>query len=55
MCNYDIDKAEALNNHSHSVYSKRKRKITLFAGVSPFESISSLSVDACGVLSQIMT
>ena len=52
MCNSDIDKAEALNNHFHSVFSIPKGKITLFGGVSPFESIPSLSIDACGVLSQ---
>ena len=52
MCNSDIDKAEALNNHFHSVFSIPKRNITLFDGVSPFESIPSLSIDACGVLSQ---
>ena len=53
MCNSDIDKAEALNNHFHSVFSMPKGKITLFDGVSPFESIPSLSIDACGVLSQL--
>ena len=53
MCNSDIDKAEALNNHIHSVFSIPNRKITLFDGVSPFESIPSLSIDACGVLSQL--
>ena len=53
MCNSDIDKAEALNNHFHSVFSIPNRKITLFDGVSPFESIPSLSIDACGVLSQL--
>ena len=53
MCNSDIDKAEALNNHFHSVFSIPKRKITLFDGVSPFEPIPSLSIDACGVLSQL--
>ena len=52
MCNSDIDKAEALNNHFHSVFSIPKEKITLFDGVSPFESIPSLSIDACG-LSQL--
>ena len=30
-----------------------KRKITPFDSVSPFESIPSLSTDACGVLSQL--
>ena len=53
VCNSDIDKAEALNNHFHSVYSIPKGKITLFDGVSPFESIPSLSIDACGVISQL--
>ena len=53
MCNSDIDKAEAINNHFHSVFSIPNRKITLFDGVSPFESIPSLSIDACGVLSQL--
>ena len=53
MCNSDIDKAEALNDHFHSVFSIPNRKITLFDGVSPFESIPSLSIDACGVLSQL--
>ena len=53
VCNSDIDKAEALNNHFHSVFSIPNRKITLFDGVSPFESIPSLSIDACGVLSQL--
>ena len=53
VCNSDIDKAEALNNHFHSVFSIPKGKITLFDGVSPFESIPSLSIDACDVLSQL--
>ena len=53
MCNSDIDKAEALNNHFHSVFGIPKGRITLFDGVSPFESIPSLSIDACGVLSQL--
>ena len=53
MCNSDIDKAEALNKHFHNVFCIPKRKITLFDGVSPFQSISSLSIDACGVLSQL--
>ena len=29
VCNSDIDKAEALNNHFHSVVGIPKRKITL--------------------------
>ena len=53
VCNSDIDKAETLNDHFHSVFSKSKRNITLIDGVSPFESILSLSIDACGVLSQL--
>ena len=53
VCNSDIDKAEALNNHFHSVFSIPKGKIALFDGVSPFESIPSLSIDTCGVLSQL--
>ena len=53
VCNFDIDKADAINEHFHSIFSKPKRKITLFDGVSPFESIPSLSIDACGVLSQL--
>ena len=53
MCNSDIDKANALNDHFHSVFSIPNRKITLLDGVSPFESIPSLSIDACGVLSQL--
>ena len=53
VCNSDIYKAEAINDHFHSVFGIPKRKITLFDGVSPFESISSLSIDACGVLSQL--
>ena len=53
VCNSDIDKAEALNNHFHSVFSIPKGKITLFDGVSSFESILSLSIDACDVLSQL--
>ena len=51
--NSDLDKAEALNNHLHSVLSIPKQKITLFDGESPFESILSLSIDTCGVLSQL--
>ena len=51
VCNSDIDKADSLNKHFHSVFSKPKRNIALFDGVSPFESIPSLSIDACGVLS----
>ena len=53
MCNSDIDKAEALNNHFDNFFGIPKRKINLFDGVSPFESIPSLSTDACGVLSQL--
>ena len=53
MRNSDIDKAEALNEQFHSVFCKPKRKITLFDGVSHFESIPSLFIDACGVLSQL--
>ena len=53
MCNSDIDKAEALNNHFYNVYRIPKGKITLFDSVSPFESIPSLSIDASGVLSQL--
>ena len=53
VCNSDIDKAEALNKHFHSILSNTKGSITLFDGVSPFESIPSLSIDACGVLSQL--
>ena len=53
MCNSDIDKAEALNNHLHNVFSIPREKITLFDGVSPFRSIPSLSIDACGVLYQL--
>ena len=53
VCNSDSDKAEALNKHFHNVFGKPKRNITLFEGVSPFESIPSLSIDACGALSQL--
>ena len=53
LCNSDIDKAEALNNHFHNVFGIPKGKITLFDSVSPFESIPSLSIDACGVLFQL--
>ena len=51
VCNSDIDKAEALNNHFHNVFGIPNRKIILFDGVWPFESIPSFSIDACGVLS----
>ena len=53
VCNSDIDKAEVLNEHFHSILSKRKRNITLFDDVSPLEPIPSLFIDACGVLSQL--
>ena len=53
VCNYDIDKTEALNYHFH-VFSIPERKIALFDGMSPFESIPSHSIDACGVLSQLI-
>ena len=53
MCNSNIDKAEALDKHFHSVFNKPKSNIALFDDVSPFESISSLFIDACGVLSQL--
>ena len=36
VCNSDIDKAEALNDHFHNVFSIPNRKITIFDGVSPF-------------------
>ena len=53
VCNSDIDKAEALKNHFYSIFGIPKGRITLFDGVSPFESIPSLSIDVCGVLSQL--
>ena len=53
MCNSDIDKAEDLNKHFHSIFSKPKRNIALVDDVLPFELIPSLSIDACGVLSQL--
>ena len=53
VCNCEIDIAEALNKQFHSVFSIPKRKITLSDDVSPFESIPSLSIDACGVLFQL--
>ena len=51
MCNYDLDKA--LSKHFHNVFSIPTRKIILFDGLSPFESITSLSIDECGDLSQL--
>ena len=53
VCNSDLNKAKALNNHFHSVFSIPKGKITLLDGVSPFKSIPSLSIETCGVLSQL--
>ena len=53
MCNSDIYKAEALNNHFHNVFGIPKGNLTLFDDVSTFESIPSLSIDTCGVLSQL--
>ena len=53
VCNSDIDKAEALNKHFHSVISKPKRNIALFDDVSPLETIPTLSIDACGALFQV--
>ena len=53
VCNSDIDKVEALNNHIHNVISIPKGKINLFDGVSSFESIPTLSNDACCVLPQL--
>ena len=53
VCNSVIDNVETLNNHFHSVFSKPKRNIAQFDGVSPLESIPSLSIDACGVFSQL--
>ena len=50
VCNSDIDKAEALNKHFHCVISIPKRNIALFDNVPPFESIPTLSIDACGAL-----
>ena len=52
VCSSDIDKSEALSSFFHNVFCIRKRRITLFDGVSPFESIPSLSIDAWAVLSQ---
>ena len=40
VSNSEIDKADALNKHIHSVFSKPKRKITLLDIVLPFESIT---------------
>ena len=37
VCSSDINKAEALNKHFHSVFGKSKGKITLFDGVTSFE------------------
>ena len=51
VCNSKIDKAEALDKHT--IISKPKRNIILFDDVLSFESIPSLSIDACGVLSQL--
>ena len=53
MCNSDIDKAKTHNNHIQNVFSIPNGKITLFDGVSSIESIPSLFIDACGVLSQL--
>ena len=53
VCNSDIDKAKALNNQIHNVFGIPKRKITIFDGVSSFESIPSHSIDTCSVLSQL--
>ena len=53
VCNFDIDKAEALNDHFHSIFGIPIGRITLFDCVSPFESIPSLSIDTCGFLSQL--
>ena len=54
MCNSDIDKAESLNKHFYSVSGKLRKKQLCLMIVSPFESIPSLSIEACGVLSQLM-
>ena len=53
VCNSDINKTEALNDHFHSVFSIPKGKITLFDGVSPLESIPSLPIDACFAISRL--
>ena len=58
VCNSDIDKAEALNKHflnKHflQVFRIPTRKITLFDGVLPFESIPSLSIDGHCALFQL--
>ena len=53
LCNSDLDKAEALNDHFHSVFSLPRGKITPFGCVTPFESIPLHSIDTCGVLSQL--
>ena len=49
MSNSEIDKAETVNKHHHSVLCKQKSDIALLDGVSPIESIPSLSIDVCGV------
>ena len=51
--NFYINKAKALNKQFHSVFSKYRRKITLFDGVSPLESIPSPSIDPSCALSQL--
>ena len=53
VCNSDIDGAEALSDRFHGVFGIPGRKVALFDGVSPFVSIPSLSIGACGVLSQL--
>ena len=53
MCNSYIDKAQALSYHFHSVFGIPRGKITISDGVSPIVSIPSLSIDACGVSSQL--
>ena len=53
VCNSGIDKAESLNKHFHGIISKPKRNIALLDGVSPFESIPSPTIDACGGLYQL--
>ena len=53
VCNSDIDNAEALNKHFHCIFCLPKGNITLFDSVPPFESIPSLSIDACGILYQL--
>ena len=53
MCNYDYDKAQALNSHFESVFNKKTNQGIPDKGKSPYPSISHLQISIDGVAKQL--